>query len=329
MLFLFYFLLIFDLFSEMPRNAKIYVAGHKGLVGSSICRVLRLNGYDNLILKNHDELDLENEKLVDEFFNNNKPDYVFLSAAKVGGILANNNYPVDFLNKNLKIELNVINSSFKYGVKKLLFLGSSCIYPRLCPQPIKEEYLLTGSLEPTNEWYAIAKIAGIKMCQAYNRQYNKNFISCMPTNLYGPEDNFSPSGSHVIPGLMLRIHNAKINNESEVTIWGTGKPRREFLYIDDLASALLLLMNKYNDSEIINIGYGNDISIKDLALLIAEIIEFKGRLIFNDNIPDGTPQKLLEISKLKSLGWNAQIDLINGLKTTYEWFKNNYENIKT
>jgi GDP-L-fucose synthase len=329
MLFLIYFLFIFDLFAEMPRNAKIFVAGHKGLVGSSICRILRANGYDNLIFKNHNELDLENEKLVDEFFMNYKPDYVFLSAAKVGGILANNNYPVDFLTKNLKIELNIINSSFKYGVKKLLFLGSSCIYPRLCPQPIKEEYLLTGSLEPTNEWYAIAKIAGIKMCQAYNKQYNKNFISCMPTNLYGPEDNFSPIGSHVIPGLMLRIHNAKINNESEVTIWGTGNPRREFLYIDDLASALLILMNEYNDNEIINVGCGHDISIKDLALLIADVVEFNGRLIFNDNMPDGTPQKLLEISKLKSLGWNAQMDLKKGLKITYEWFKNNYENIKT
>lgn len=328
MFFLIFFLIIFNIFSKMPMDSKIFVAGHHGLVGSSICKLLRANGYNNLILKNHNELDLENELLVDEFFKDNKPDYVFLSAAKVGGILANNNYPVDFLTKNLRIELNVISASFKYGVKKLLFLGSSCIYPRLCSQPIKEEYLLSGFLEPTNEWYAIAKIAGIKMCQAYNKQYNTNFISCMPTNLYGPEDNFSLLDSHVIPGLMLRIHKAKINNESEVVIWGTGSPRREFLYIDDLAEALFALMNEYDSNEIINIGCGYDISIKDLATLISKIVGFKGKLVFDNSKPDGTPQKLLDTSKINSLGWQSKTNLENGLFVTYEWLKNNYENIK-
>ncbi len=325
MVFLIFFLIISNLLAKMPTDSKIFVAGHNGLVGSSICRVLRENGYNNLILKNHNELDLENESLVDEFFKDNKPDYVFLSAAKVGGILANNNYPVDFLTKNLRIELNVISSSYKYGVKKLLFLGSSCIYPRLCSQPIKEEYLLNGFLEPTNEWYAIAKIAGIKMCQAYNKQYNTNFISCMPTNLYGPEDNFSLLGSHVIPGLMLRIHNAKINNESEVVIWGTGSPRREFLYIDDLAEALFALMNEYNSNEIINIGCGYDLTINELAHNIAAVVNYKGKLIFDSSKPDGTPQKLLNISKIKSFGWAPKMNLINGLEITYKWFIENID----
>ncbi len=311
----------------MPKDAKIFVAGHKGLVGSGICRILNSHGYHNLILKTHVELDLENEAEVNNFFAEYRPEYVFLSAAKVGGILANNSFPVDFLVNNLKIELNVISSAYKYGVKKLLFLGSSCIYPKFCPQPIKEQYLLTGELEPTNEWYALAKIAGIKMCQAYNKQYNTNFIACMPTNLYGIEDNFSPLGSHVIPGMMRRIHEAKINNSESVTIWGTGNPRREFLYIDDLAEALLLLMNIYESSEIINIGSGTDLTIKDLAYSIAAVVGYNGKLIFDSTKPDGTPQKLLDISKLKLLGWEPKIEFLDGLRKSYEWFLDNKDNL--
>jgi GDP-L-fucose synthase len=313
----------------MPKHAKIFVAGHKGLVGSGIYRVLKSHGYHNLILKTHAELDLENEADVNKFFADFRPEYVFLSAARVGGILANNSFPVDFLVKNLKIELNVITSSYKFGVKKLLFLGSSCIYPKFCPQPIKEEYLLTGELEPTNEWYALAKIAGIKMCQAYNKQYNTNFISCMPTNLYGVEDNFSPLGSHVIPGMMRRIHEAKINNSEYVTIWGTGNPRREFLYIDDLAEALLLLMNIYEGNEIVNIGCGTDLTIRDLAYSIASVVEYNGKLVFDSTKPDGTPQKLLDISKLKSLGWEPKIEFLDGLRKSYEWFLNNKDNLSS
>lgn len=326
------FMLVFifiNLFCQMPKDAKIFVAGHKGLVGSGICRILKSHGYHNLILKTHLELDLENEAEVNNFFADYRPEYVFLSAAKVGGILANNSFPVDFLVDNLKIELNVINSSYKYGVKKLLFLGSSCIYPKFCLQPIKEQYLLTGELEPTNEWYALAKIAGIKMCQAYNKQYNTNFIACMPTNLYGIEDNFSPLGSHVIPGMMRRIHEAKINNIKSVVIWGSGTPRREFLYIDDLAEALLLLMNVYNSQEIINIGSGKDLTIRELAYSIANIVGYSGDLVFDNTKPDGTPQKLLDISKLEALGWQPRIKFLDGLSRSYEWFKDNYENIKT
>jgi GDP-L-fucose synthase len=326
--YLFVFLVFLAIFCQIPKDSKIFVAGHKGLVGSSICRALMSNGYNNLILKNHSELNLENETEVNKFFAEFRPEYVFLSAAKVGGILANNSFPVDFLINNLRIELNVITSSYKYGVKKLLFLGSSCIYPRMCQQPIKEKYLLTGELEPTNEWYAIAKIAGIKMCQAYNKQFGTNFISCMPTNLYGIEDNFSQMGSHVIPGLMRRIHEAKINNNPQVVIWGTGNPRREFLYIDDLAEALLLLMNKYEGSEIINIGAGTDITISELAHSLAIIVDYKGELVFDKTKPDGTPQKLLDISKLKSFAWQPKVNLLDGLKKSYEWFLKNEKNIK-
>lgn len=315
--------LTMNIFSQMPKDAKIYVAGHRGLVGSAICKCLEKNGYNNLLLKTHQDLDLEDEKQVDNFFLENKPEYVFLSAAKVGGILANDTYPVDFLIKNLKIESNIISCAHKYGVKKLLFLGSSCIYPKLCPQPIKEEYLLTGSLEPTNDCYALAKIAGIKMCQAYNKQYGANFISCMPTNLYGINDNFSPINSHVIPGLMRRIHEAKVNNLPEVIIWGTGKPRREFLFSDDLAEALLLLMNEYNSSEIINIGCGYDVTIRELAETISEVIGYKGKLIFDSSKPDGTPRKVLDVSKLRNLGCYPKKDLKSGLKVSYEWFKEN------
>jgi GDP-L-fucose synthase len=320
-------LIFINVFCQMPKDARIFVAGHKGLVGSGICRILKSHGYNNLILKTHSELDLENEAEVNNFFAKLRPEYVFLSAARVGGILANNFFPVDFLVNNLKIELNVISSAYKYGVKKLLFLGSSCIYPKFCPQPIKEQYLLTGELERTNEWYAIAKIAGIKMCQAYNKQYNTNFIACMPTNLYGIEDNFSPMGSHVIPGLMRRIHDAKIENHPQVIIWGTGNPRREFLYIDDLAEALLLLMNNYEGSEIINIGSGADMTIRELANSLAKVIGYKGELVFDTSKPDGTPQKLLDISKLILLGWEPQIKFLDGLKISYEWFLQNINNL--
>lgn len=322
-------LIFINAFCQMPKDAKIFVAGHKGLVGSGICRILRAHGYHNLILKTHAELDLENEADVNNFFAEFKPEYVFLSAAKVGGILANSSFPVDFLVNNLKIELNVITSSYMFGVKKLLFLGSSCIYPKFCPQPIKEEYLLTGELEPTNEWYALAKIAGIKMCQAYNKQCHTNFIACMPTNLYGIEDNFSQLGSHVIPGMMRRIHEAKINNSESVTIWGTGNPRREFLYIDDLAEALLLLMNIYEGSEIINIGSGTDLTIKDLAYSIADVVGYDGKLVFDITKPDGTPQKLLDISKLKSLGWEPKIKFLDGLRKSYDWFLTNKDNLSS
>ena len=312
------------IYCEMPRDAKIYVAGHRGLVGSSICRCLEKNGYTNILIKTHSELNLEIESDVDKFFNDHRPEYVFLSAAKVGGILANNSYPVEFLVNNLKIELNIITSAYKYGVKKLLFLGSSCIYPKLCPQPIKEEYLLSDVLESTNEGYALAKISGIKLCQAYNQQYGTNFISCMPTNLYGIEDNFDPLGSHVIPGLMRRIHEAKINNDPQVVIWGTGKPLREFLYVDDLADVLLLLINNYNDNEIINVGYGSDISIRELAILLAEIIGYKGEIVFDSSKPDGTPKKLLDISRLRKIGWHPKVSLKDGLSLTYRWFCDNY-----
>lgn len=322
-------LILINSFCQMPKDAKIFVAGHKGLVGSGICRILKSHGYNNLILKTHSELNLENEAEVNNFFAEFRPEYVFLSAAKVGGILANNSFPVDFLINNLKIELNVITSAYKFGVKKLLFLGSSCIYPKLCPQPIKEQYLLTGELEPTNEWYALAKIAGIKMCHAFNKQFNTNFIACMPTNLYGIEDNFSSLGSHVIPGLMKRIHEAKTSNSQFVTIWGTGNPRREFLYIDDLAEALLLLMNIYDGNEIINIGSGTDLTIKALAYSIACVVDYRGDLVFDDSKPDGTPRKLLDVSKLKSLGWEPKVKFLDGLRKTYEWFVDNKDNLKS
>ena len=304
----------------MEKKSKIYIAGHTGLVGSAILRELKLQGYNNLITRTHNELDLLDNEKVSSFFNETKPEYVFLAAAKVGGIHANNTYPAEFIYENLQIQNNIIHNAYLNKVKKLLFLGSSCIYPRNCPQPIKEEYLLTGELEPTNEPYAIAKIAGIKMCHSYNQEYNTNFISVMPTNLYGPGDNYHPENSHVIPALINRIHTAKETKATHVTIWGTGKPFREFLYIDDLANACIFLMNTYSRNEIINIGTGKDLKVKELAKTICETIDYKGSLKFDSSKPDGTPKKLLDLTKLEKLGWKAKTDLKVGLKKTYEWY---------
>lgn len=308
----------------MNKGDLIYVAGHKGLVGSSIVRELLFQGYDNLLLREHGELDLTNQVMVDEFFRMSKPKYVFLAAAKVGGIKANNDSPGDFYYINSMIQNNIIHSSYKYGVEKLLFLGSSCIYPKMCPQPIKEEYLLTGPLEETNEAYAIAKISGLKMCQYYRRQYGASFISAMPTNLYGRNDNFDLETSHVLPALIRKFHEAKASNNKEVEIWGTGTPRREFLYVDDLANALIFLMNNYNEESHINVGTGEDISISDLALLIKEIIGYKGTIVYDESKPDGTPRKLLDVSRINNLGWRNKWSMLNGIKETYEGYLENF-----
>lgn len=305
----------------MKKDSKIYIAGHRGLVGSAIVRALEKQGYENLILRARGKLELLDQKAVADFFKKEKPEYVFLAAAKVGGILANKTYPADFIYQNLQVQNNVIHNSYLHGVKKLLFLGSSCVYPRQCPQPIKEEYLLTGEFEPTNEPYAIAKIAGIKMCQAYNRQYGTNFISVMPTNLYGPNDNFDPKTSHVLPALIRKFHEAKINNQDEVIVWGTGTPKREFLHVDDLTDACVFLMNNYDNSEIINIGTGEDISIKELAEMIKEIIGFTGEITWDATKPDGTPRKLLDVTRLHNLGWKHRIDLQKRLETTYQLYQ--------
>jgi len=274
----------------------------------------------NLIARTHAELDLTRQRDVEDFFDKERPEYVFLAAARVGGILANSTYPADFIYSNIVVQSNVIHSSYLFGVKKLLFLGSSCIYPRDCPQPMKEEYLLSGYLEPTNEPYAVAKIAGIKMCQSYNRQYGTNYISVMPTNLYGPNDNFDLQNAHVLPALIRKFHEAKVADQKEVVVWGTGSPRREFLYIEDLADACVFFMNNYNSSEIINIGVGKDISIRELALMVKEIVDYNGELVFDTSKPDGTPRKLLDVSKLSSLGWKAKTSLEEGIKKTYEWY---------
>ncbi len=308
----------------MKSDAKIFVAGHKGLVGSAVVRALQKQGYANLIVRTRQELELLDNNLVRNFFETEKPDYVFLAAAKVGGIMANNTYPAEFIYQNLVIETNIIHNAYLNKVKKLLFLGSSCIYPRHCPQPIKEEYFMTGSLEPTNAAYATAKIAGIIMCQSYDKQYGTNFISLMPTNLYGPNDNFDLESSHVLPALIRKFHDAKIGNKKEVALWGTGAPKREFLHVDDLAEACLFLMDKYNDSEIINVGTGEDITIKDLAEVTKNIIGYKGKIVWDTSKPDGMPQKLLDVSKIKTLGWKHKIKLENGVKTTYEWYQKNH-----
>ena len=305
----------------MEQNSKIYVAGHRGLVGSAIARKLRASGYNNLVTRTSKELDLRLQADVNSFFEQERPDYVFLAAAKVGGILANNTYPAEFLYDNLMIQSNIIHYAYVCGVKKLLFLGSSCIYPKLSPQPMKEEYLLDGKLESTNEPYAIAKIAGIKMCQSYNRQYGTNFISIMPTNLYGPNDNFDLETSHALPALLRKFHEAKMNKEPFVKIWGTGSPRREFLYVDDLADACVFLMQNYDEDQIINVGTGEDISIRELALLIKEITGYEGELKFDVSKPDGTPRKLLDVSKLTDLGWEAKTGLRGGITKTYQWYK--------
>lgn len=309
----------------MKNDSKIYVAGHQGLVGSSIMRRLRAEGYNNFVLRTHQEIDLEIQRDVGELFNSERPEYVFLAAARVGGIFANNTYPADFIYNNLIIQANVINAAYKFGVKKLLFLGSSCIYPKFAPQPMKEEHLLTGKLEPTNEPYAIAKIAGIKMCQAYNRQYGTNFISVMPTNLYGPNDNFDLMDSHVLPALIRKFHDAKVEGKPYVEVWGTGNPRREFLYVDDLAEACLFLMDSYNESEIINIGMGEDISIKELAYIIKEVVGYGGEIRFDLNKPDGSPRKLLDTGRIRALGWRPKISLREGIEKTYRWYKSQVE----
>lgn len=316
----------------MKKDSKIYIAGHRGLVGSSIYRCLEKAGYTNIIKKTSKELDLRNQKDTQDFFKKEKPEYVFLAAAKVGGILANNTYRADFIYDNIQIQNNIIHSSYLSKIKKLLFLGSSCIYPKECPQPMKEDYLLTSELEYTNEPYAIAKIAGIKMCESYNLQYKTNFISVMPTNLYGPNDNFDLKNSHVLPALIRKFHEAKKKNSKYVEVWGTGKPRREFLYSDDLADACVFLMEKINFNDLIkdkkeirnthiNIGTGTDISIKELALLIKKITGFKGEIKWNKSKPDGTMQKLLDVTKLKKLGWSYQTELPNGIEKVYDEYK--------
>lgn len=304
----------------MNKDAKIYVAGHNGLVGSHIVRKLEEEGYDNIVTCTHQELDLQDQNKVMTFFQEEKPEYVFLAAAKVGGIYANNAYPADFIMTNLKIQCNVIDAAYKVGVKKLLFLGSSCIYPKMCKQPIKEEYLLTGELEATNEAYALAKIAGLKMCSYYKKQYGANFISVMPTNLYGPGDNFELHNSHVLPALIRKMHEAKINNHQQVEIWGTGKALREFLYIEDMADACLFVMKAYEGEDFFNIGTGKEVSIKALAQMIKEVVNFKGEIYFNTNKPDGTPRKLLDVSKINTLGWQYKVALLEGIKKTYKWY---------
>lgn len=304
----------------MEKNAKIYVAGHRGMVGSAIYRKLVKEGFTNLITRTSAELDLRNQQAVADFFESEKPEYVFLAAAKVGGIIANNTYRADFLYENLCIQNNVIHQSYKTGVKKLMFLGSSCIYPKLAPQPLKEDYLLTGLLEETNEPYAIAKIAGIKMADAYRSQYGCDFISVMPTNLYGYNDNYHPQNSHVLPALIRKFHEAKVNGATEVNIWGSGSPMREFLFADDLADACYFLMQEYNEPGFVNVGTGKDLTIKDLALLIKRIVGFEGDLTFDSSKPDGTPRKLMDVSKLHSLGWQHKIELEEGIKLAYQDF---------
>lgn len=325
----------------MNKDSKIYVAGHKGMVGSAIVRKLQADGYTNILVRTRAELNLLNQQEVNEFFATEKPEYVFLAAAKVGGIVANNTYRADFIYENIIIEANVIHATAELRIKsnegsldvasfsktpKLLFLGSSCIYPKLAPQPLKEEYLLTGSLEETNEPYAIAKIAGIKMCESYRRQYGCNFISVMPTNLYGPNDNYNPQNSHVLPALLRKFHNAKIENQSQVELWGTGEPLREFMHVDDLASACVFLMDTYNEEDFVNVGVGEDLSIKDLAYLVKDIVGFTGEIIFDASKPNGTPRKLMDVSKLKSLGFTAKINLKEGITSVYEEILKNSEN---
>jgi GDP-L-fucose synthase len=305
---------------SMDINARIYVAGHRGLVGSAIVRRLQSDGATHLILRTHQQLDLTDQKAVEAFFFRECPEYVFLAAARVGGIHANSTYPAEFIRDNLAIQTNVIHSASKCGVKKLLFLGSSCIYPRDCPQPIKEEYLLTGPLEATNEWYAIAKIAGLKMCQAYRRQYGFDALCAMPTNVYGPGDNFHPENSHVVPALIRRIHEAKLANAAQVVVWGSGKPLREFLYVDDLAEALVFLMRNYSDDNFVNIGSGQELSVAELARTVADIVGFRGELMFDTSRPDGTPRKSLDTSRLSALGWSAHTQLRSGIAETYREF---------
>jgi GDP-L-fucose synthase len=302
------------------KTDKIYIAGHRGMVGSAIVRKLQKEGFDNLLLRTSAELDLRNQQAVQDFMKQEKPDHVFVAAAKVGGILANNTYRADFIYENIMIQSNIIHNAWVNGVKKLMFLGSSCIYPKLAPQPLKEEYLLTGELESTNEPYAIAKIAGIKMCDAYRSQYGCNFISVMPTNLYGPNDNYSLQTSHVLPALIRKFHEAKLNNEPSVVMWGTGQPRREFLHADDLADACYFLMQNYNEAGFVNIGTGEDITIKDLALMVKDVVDYSGNIEHDLSKPDGTPRKLMDVQKLNTLGWKAQTALREGIEKVYREF---------
>lgn len=312
---------------NMNKQSKIYIAGHNGLVGSALVRRLDQLGYANLIMKTRAQLDLRDSVAVQRFFSSEKPDYVFMAAAKVGGILANDTCPADFIYQNLMIQSNVIHNSYLVNVKKLLFLGSSCIYPRECQQPIKEDYLLSGPLEKTNEAYAIAKIAGIKMCQAYNQQYGTNYIAVMPTNLYGPNDNFDLSTSHVLPALIRKFHEAKVNGRTSVQVWGSGNPRREFLHVDDLADASLFLMANYDEGEIVNIGTGKDLSISELAELVREVVGFEGEVHYDASKPDGTPRKLLDVSRLHATGWHHKIELRDGIEKSYMWFVENLPSI--
>lgn len=315
--------------NPMPKDAAIYVAGHNGLVGSAIVRSLTEAGYNNLILKSSKEIDLRNQAAVNEFFQQEKPEFVFLAAAKVGGIYANNAAPAEFIYDNLMIETNIIHSAYLAGVKKLLFLGSTCIYPKMAPQPLKEEYLLTGALEPSNEWYAVAKIAGIKMCQAYHKQYGCNFISAMPTNLYGPGDNFDLQNSHVLPAMMRKFHEAKVNGDKEVVIWGTGTPKREFLYVDDCAAACVHLMNSYDEEVFVNVGTGEDISIRNLAELIKKATGFEGEIAHDTSKPDGTPRKLVDVDKLNKNGWQSVVSIEEGIELTYEWFLTHQKTLRS
>lgn len=311
----------------MDYDSKIYIPGHRGMAGSAIKRTLESRGYTNIITRTHPELDLTNQQAVNDFFETQRPEYVFLAAAKVGGILVNSTHPAEFIYENLMIEANVIHAAYTYGVKKLLFLGSSCIYPRLAPQPLKEEYLLTGELEVTNEAYAVAKIAGIRMCKHYNQQYGMNFIPVMPTNLYGPNDNYDPETSHAMAALIHKFYEAKRNSAPQVTVWGTGTPRREFLYVDDMADACVYLMENYDASDIgefVNIGVGEDLTIRELAELIGEIVGYEGDIMYDTTKPDGTPQKLLDVNKLHGLGWKARISLRDGIRQAYEWYVSKY-----
>ncbi|MDT8283100.1 MAG: GDP-L-fucose synthase [Gammaproteobacteria bacterium] len=313
----------------MNKDKKIYVAGHRGMVGSAITQQLSDTGFKNIVSRTSKELDLTNQAAVNSFFETEKPDYVFLSAAKVGGIFANDTYPAEFIRDNLLIQTNVIDAAYKNGVTKLLFLGSSCIYPKMAKQPISEDQLLTGPLEPTNEWYAIAKIAGIKMCQAYRKQYGFNAISLMPTNLYGTGDNFHLENSHVIPALIRKFHDAKMNNVDSVEVWGTGKAKREFIDVKDLAEAAVFLMQNYNEAEIVNVGTGVDVSIAELADLVKDVTGFAGNINYDTSKPDGTPRKLLDVSKLHRLGWKEKISLEDGLKNAYQWFLDNQDSYRS
>ena len=308
----------------MDKNSRIFVAGHRGLVGSAIVRALESAGYRDIFTRSRAELDLRDRTAVEAFFDETRPEYVFLAAALVGGILANSTRPAEFIHDNLVVQTNVIDSAWKHGVRKLEFLGSSCIYPKFADQPIREESLLTGPLEPTNEWYAIAKIAGIKLCQAYRIQYGFNAISLMPTNLYGPGDNFDLRSSHVLPALIRKFHEAKVNGAPEVVVWGTGSPRREFLHVDDLADAAIQLMLTYDQPEIVNVGVGEDVTIRELAELVKDTVGYTGRLVFDTSKPDGTPRKLLDVTRLKSLGWSAKIGLREGIANTYEWYQHQH-----